>query len=330
MKRPHRILYVRTDRIGDVLMNLPALRVLRRAYPKAWITLWAPRPVADLLRGHPDLDETMPLDTAGLRRSWIARWKGVRTLRKARFDMAIAADPDKWIHALLWASGIPLRYGYARKWGGLLNRKAGRAVEPSAHEIERNLGLVSLAAPGEWDGRIELPSDEYARDAIVRRLDAEGPGAAWAVLHTGTSDPRKRWPAERWAELSEHLRRQRGLRTLLIGDAAERNAAEIVTHRTPDAVDWTGRTSLRELTELLRLPRVAAMVSSDSGPAHLAWIVGTPLVALYPTDYSGSDPVRWGPRGQGPSRIVRRALADIDPESVSLEVLAVERSRLSR
>lgn len=331
MKGPHRILYVRTDRIGDVLMNLPAIRALRSSYPKAWIAVLVDAPLAELLRSHSDIDEVIPVDAARLRRIPTYRWAVLRQLRRARFDLAIVSNPDKWSHALVWAAGIPVRCGWAQKWGFLLNRSIRNHGADGVHEIERNLELVSRVAPKGWDGRIDLPHDPYVEEAVVRRLNAEGPERVpWVVLHTGTSDPRKRWPAERWGELASGLRRERGLRTLLIGGSSEGAAADVVRRMQPDAVDWTGRTTLRELTALLRLERIAAVVSSDSGPAHIAWILKTPLVVLFPPECPGSDPARWGPLGTGPFRIVRRALQDTGADQVCFDVMAVERSRVLR
>ena len=86
MRQIHRILFIRTDRMGDVLMNLPALHVLRQSYPKAWIALLLDRSVAGLFRGHPDLDELIIVDAAELKQSGRKRRKLAQELRKARFD----------------------------------------------------------------------------------------------------------------------------------------------------------------------------------------------------------------------------------------------------
>ena len=67
MREIHRILFVRTDRIGDVLMNIPAIHLLRQTFPKSWITALIDESVRDLLRGHPDVDELLAVDAARMK-----------------------------------------------------------------------------------------------------------------------------------------------------------------------------------------------------------------------------------------------------------------------
>ncbi|MCG3175935.1 MAG: hypothetical protein MOGMAGMI_00872 [Candidatus Omnitrophica bacterium] len=317
MRSPYRIVYLRTDRIGDVLMNLPALRALRLSYPKSWITLVADRPVAELLKGHPDLDEVMPVDAGALAASGRSRAALRAALKGGGFDLAIVSNPDRHLHHLVWASGIGVRLGQDRKWSFLLNKRIPAPVDPALHEIERNLRLVSAVTSRGWDGRIELPADAEIERRISERLTAETRGSKSVVLlHTGTSDPRKRWPADRWAELGRSLEGRSGCRPVVVGGPEEAAAAAEVRAACPDALDWTGGTTLRELAALTRDPRVAAMISADSGPAHIAWISGCRLVVMYPTDCPGSDPQRWGPRGSAPTAVIRRSVADITAEDV--------------
>src|ERR1041385_7693586 len=89
-----RILYVRTDRIGDVLMNLPAIRLLRQTYPKAWITLMLDRSVSDLLNGHPDIDEVWPVSAGEIKKSFRCRVLLTQKIKQAGFDLGIASNPD--------------------------------------------------------------------------------------------------------------------------------------------------------------------------------------------------------------------------------------------
>src|SRR3989338_7514686 len=100
MARVHKILFVRTDRIGDVLMNLPAIRAMRKSYPKSWITLALDSRVAPLLKGHRDIDELMPVHTGDWKNKPAYRFKILREICAAKFNAAIVSNPDKYFHAL--------------------------------------------------------------------------------------------------------------------------------------------------------------------------------------------------------------------------------------
>ncbi len=124
-----RILFIRTDRMGDVLMNLPAIRLLRQTFPKAWITLMLDESVVELLSGHPDIDEVVPVSSRQLKKSIRYRVVLTKTLRRAGFDLGIASNPDKNLHAMLFFARVPVRVGYDRKWPFFLNKKVEKMRE---------------------------------------------------------------------------------------------------------------------------------------------------------------------------------------------------------
>jgi heptosyltransferase-2 len=304
--------------MGDALMNLPALHLLRQTFPKAWLTFLCDAGVADLFRGHPDIDEVMTVDAAALGRSFRARRELFVRIRKASFDVAVVSNPGKFFHALTWLARIPHRVGIDRKWGFLLTKRLPPAgAESPRHEIDRNLDLASLASDKTWDGTLLLPADETALRAVGTRLAAECPGEKVIVaVHPGTSNPRKLWAPARWAELCERAA-EGGAAIVLIGGTEEAGrSAEVASKTRAPLVDWTGRLSLKELAAFLGHPRVKALVSSDSGPVHVAWMRGTPVVALYSKDDPGSDPRRWGPRDGGRSRAVWKPMAEITSSEV--------------
>ncbi|MBI4432047.1 MAG: glycosyltransferase family 9 protein [Candidatus Omnitrophica bacterium] len=313
----HRILFIRTDRLGDALMNLPALRLLRQTYPKAWITFAVNSAIAPIFEGHPDWDEVMPVDLRGR--------LPVQAVRKAHFDMAIISNPAKRAHLLAFLSGIRHRVGYNRKWGFLLNRKIRDEKKNSGrHEIEHNLDLIRLVSKKEWDGAIMLSPAEAAVRQVQVMLEKECPSQNIIAIHPGTSDPNKRWDARHFAQLCSRLARQTQLKPVLIGGAEEKEVSEAVARQSEGALlDWTGRFSLQELAAFFKNPQVKGLVSVDSGPVHVAWISGAPVVALYARNTEGSSPERWGPR-DGKSRWIYKPMSEITPDEVFQEVLSLE------
>ncbi len=301
--------------MGDALMNLPAIRLVRQGHPKAWITMMADESVAPLFQGHPDIDEVMPVSGARLKKDRRYRRALLRTLRRARFDAALISNPEKTLHCLAFLSGIPLRAGYRRKWGFLLNRSLPDKKDQGLHEIDNNLRLAKLISGAEWDGHLSLPVDAASRSEIATRMRSQWADAAEIIaVHPGTSNPAKRWPIARFAELSSRMVKN-NYRVVLIGGEEERPVSAEVARAVPEAVDWTGRLSLKELTAFFGSGHVRALVSSDSGPVHIAWISGTPVVALYAKDALGSDPARWGPR-DGKSVCLHSPISEISVQEV--------------
>lgn len=326
MREVHRVLFIRTDRMGDLLMNLPAIRLVRQTFPKAWLTLLTDEPVADLLKGHPDIDEVMPIPAERLARDgWRGAWELSRRLRRASFDVAIVSNPDKLWHLAVFLAFIPHRVGYDRKWGFLLTKRIPDNSATSArHQMDLNLELASLASDRVWDGTLALPAEPDAQKRFSEKwaADVAADGAPVIALHPGTSNPAKRWPIERFQRLAEELSRK-GARVLLIGGAEEAgNSGAVAARCGGSAVDWTGKLPLRQLVALFASGRVRALVSCDSGPVHVAWVAGTPVVALYAQGVPGSDPRRWGPR-DGRSAVLFKPMEQIGVEEVLAAVQRV-------
>lgn len=314
MREICRILYIRTDRMGDVLMNLPAVRRLRQTFPKAWITLMVDTSVAELLRSHPDIDEIMAVSWKEIQKSVVCQWKLIQKVRKIKFDLAVVSNPHKFLHVLTWLGRIPRRLGINRKWGFLLT-KTIRDSKSGAdrHEIDRNLELAGLISDKNWDGKLALPVDEKSKRAVEQRLAQESPDAQNLIaIHAGTSNPKKRWPIERFVALCRQIQSRWPAATLiLIGGSEEIFISENLAKQLPTPVlDWTGRLGLQQLTAFLSHPNLKTLVSADSGPVHIAWMQGTPVVALYAQNTDGSNPVRWGPRDKK-SAVIHKPMGEI-------------------
>ena len=302
--------------MGDVLMNLPAIGLLRQNFPKAWITLLADRSVAGLFSGHADLDEVMEVDALALSKDARARRDLKRRVRQARYDLAVVSNPGKFFHFLCFACRIPLRVGWRRKWPFLLNRSLpDKKDEGLVHEIDSNLSLVRLVCPKtSWDGRVRLTVDETASREVKQLLDDSGVFGKIVVLHASSSRPEKKWPSANYAELCRRLRSNKDLSTVLIGTEGEKaEADQIIRSSGGAALNLCGKLSLKQLVAFFNEARVRALISSDSGPVHVAWMCGKPVVAFYAADVPGSNPTRWGPR-DGRSQVLFKPIRDIRVE----------------
>jgi len=309
-----RIVFVRTDRLGETLLNLPAIHALRQAYPDAHLTLLIHPSLQELLAGHPDVSAVVAepmVSGSWWRRVWHLGW----LWRSWHPDLIMLSNPKKEYHAGAWLAGIPQRVGWNRKWGWLLtHRLQDQKRLGERHEVEYNfdlleaLGISAIPEPIPW-----LPIDQQAEDVISQLLGQVGVAvnSQLVAVHPWTSNPRKQWPVERFRSLIRQVAQRAGVTPVVIGGQEEQaRVAELgnIGEGTEQVLNLVGRCSLRELAALLR--RVRALVSNDSGPMHLAAAVGTPVIALFGTAEPGSHPRRWGPWGSGHT-VIHKPLHEI-------------------
>lgn len=298
---PERILIVRNDRMGDLLMSLPAVHELKAAFPKAEVSLLVQKGLEPMVEGHPDVQRIL---TTGWRKGngWgeIIRWAW--RLRVRRFDWVVVMNPTRLFHVASFLAGIPVRIGYRRKLGFLLTRsipdtKASRAL----HEAQYNLELVRLLGIQPAAQVLSLPRQKETDAQAERLLSEHGiPLSSRPVaFHPWTSNPTKGWPLESFGTVMGQLL-PFGYSILTIGGEESVPRMEQWKARAPEiahrVVDLVGQVPLKTLPALLRLCSV--LVSNDSGPVHVAAAVGTPTVVVAPRSH-GIQLARWHPLGNG-------------------------------
>ena len=295
-----RVLFVRTDRLGETLLNLPAVATLRAALPQASLSLLVNPELQALLSRVQGVDRVLTDAPSAGRAWWVRAVTLGRTLRAERFDAAFVSNPRKDLHVAVWLAGIPCRVGYDRKWGRLLTcRLPDRKALGDRPEVEYNLDLVravGLPTPVlQW----QLPRFERERVDVDQLLAQQGiaPGQPLLAVHPWTSNPVKQWPAERFRVLMERAVQRLPVRVVIVGGREERDQAGAVLPPGVPIADLVGRVTLLQLAALLQRARL--LVSNDSGPVHLAAAVGTKTLVLFGTPTPSGGPQRWGPWGEG-------------------------------
>ncbi len=289
------ILLIRTDRFGEFLLNIPAMRALKEKYPQAKLTLAVNSAVCELAAAVECVDEAVVWDNA---------FK--RNLREQKFDLCVVLNPTKEAHwAVFWA-GIPRRVGYNRKWGILLTHRLKDTKHlGDRHEVDCNLELVGLIGAKTLDKTLKIKVD----DSLFREFI----GQKIVVIHPFTSDPVKQWPMERFKELAQRITQEMKVKVVLVGRVEDRGQSPSRTVPL-EVIDLINKTSLVELATLLK--RCSLLISCDSGPMHLAAAVGTPVLALFRNDLPGKTARRWGPWGEGHIVIEKSSLNDISVDEV--------------
>lgn len=290
-----RILLIKPSALGDVVHSLPVLRLIRRRFPEAHIA-WLINPgFAGLIEGHPDLNEVIRFERKRFGRSLVDRQARAaflgfsRELRDRRFDLVIDLQGLFRSGWLAWQTRAAVRVGFsnARELAAAFYTHRVRVGNPDVHAIERYLTVARAigcdAGPIEFDFAI-TDADRASTAAMVAPA-----GESYAVMLPGTNWRTKRWPVEHFSAVSDGLRRERGLRSVVAGGAEDRPLGEAIE----SAVNLAGKTTLKQLVALLE--RAEVVIANDTGPMHIAAALGRPLVTVF----GPTNPVRTGPYRRG-------------------------------
>jgi heptosyltransferase-3 len=298
-----RLLVIKFRSPGDVLLMVPALKALRRAFPEARLSVAVNAEAAPLIEHHPAVSEALPYDRAARSLSWWRRLsleaRLLGRVRAAGFELAVNATEGDRGALLALASGAALRVGFEPHKGGALQGLKRRAfthllpLPPNdRHNVMANLDLIALLGIDVSDRAVELALEEADRARVEGLLAGAGvePGEPVVHVHAPSRVTYKCWRPEFMAAVIDHLELERGVRVALSGAPPEAPyVANITGLCRSRPIDLTGRLSLRQAGALAQ--RATLFFGVDTVVMHMAAAVGTPVVALFGPTYAGG----WGP-----------------------------------
>ncbi len=312
-----KILIIKLSAIGDVVQSLCVLDALKARFPDAEIDWLAGEAAAGLLKGHPMLEEVIvyprkrfgnlcsqPLSWPQLMREGRIFLSG---LRKKRYDIVLDLQGLLKSGVLAWLSRGDRKIGFAATREGsslFLNEKLS-SYDPDQHAVLRYM-RIAYHLGADRDRPLGFPLGT-GRDKLLKAakvLEQHGLSAGRTVgLIPGTRWETKHWTAAGFAETGELIRKETGLEPVILGSRSDMKLAdEINRHAHRHITDLTGRTDLKTLAALFTM--TAAVISTDTGPMHLAAAAGSPVVALF----GPTAPNRTGPFSSR-SRVVCRHLS---------------------
>jgi len=286
-----RVLALRTDSAGDVLMTGPALRALRAWQPRAHLALLTSPSGATAAQLLPELDEIVVANVPwqpGAAADPAADSLLLKRLRAGRFDAAVifTVHTQSALPAALLCrmAGIDRRLAHVREnpYGLLTDWVPDPEVsEPLRHEVRRQLDLLTAAGIPVGDEHLSLHVPDWAMRRAIERLAQAGLDASegWFVVHPGASAPSRRYGAAGFGRAARAIADRTGARPVITGSDDERTLAESVAALAGDAVNLAGDLSLPVFAALLAVAPL--LVTGNTGPVHLAAAVGTPVVDVY-------------------------------------------------
>ena len=275
-------LIVQTAFPGDVILTLPLIQVLKRSLPSAAIDIVVIPGAAKLLRNHPALRSVIEFDKRGKDSGFWGLMREVSLIRKGSYDLAVVPHRSLRSALLVRLGKIPLRVGFHTSSGKILFNEVVH-YEKSLHEVERNLSLLRPLGfeekgteypalyPADDDRRAVNDVLDHAGIRDLTDVIAVAPGTVWNT---------KRWPEERFVELSRKLVGN-GWKVALIGGEGDAALCDRIVRNvaSSDVFSTAGKLSLLQSAEIIRRCRV--LVCNDSAPMHLAVAVRTPVVAVF-------------------------------------------------
>ncbi|RJP29701.1 MAG: lipopolysaccharide heptosyltransferase II [Candidatus Omnitrophota bacterium] len=295
-----RILIVRTDRIGDVVLSTPVIKNLRNRFPSAYIAMVVSPQAKEIIDNNPYLDEVILYDKDKEHKGWQQSMEFAGLLAKKKFDIAIILHPTNRMHLLTFLAKIPVRVGYDKKMGFLLSKKIKHTKQlGQKHELEYNLDLLKAiginAEDKELIFNIRPEVEIWARHKLMN-LGVKDNEKVIAI-HPSASCPSKIWPHERFAQLADKLIEKYSFKVLIVAAAKDNYLAEkVMKEMYNEAINLSGETSVSQLAAILK--RSVLFISNDSGPVHVASAVNTPVISIFGRNQAGLSPKRWAPVGK--------------------------------
>jgi len=315
IRKPGSILIIKLSAIGDVVHTLPLLEVLRKNFPTARIDWLVEEEASQIITGHKGIDRVI----VSYRKSWLRNFlkpkglvpavKGlldfIHELRLQEYDLVIDLQG-------LFKSGLLTGLSRGHRKIGFTGGKEGSVlflterpypVDLNRHAIERSLKAADYlkCKVDSWDGKIPLSDSDrtridrllYENSITDNNFVAINPMARWKT---------KLWEPERFASLAGRIQKELSLKVVFTGSGHDRPIIDkIVQNMVEGPINLAGKTSLKELAYLFS--RCRLVVSTDTGPMHIAAAMGTPTVALF----GPTAPWRTGPYGMG-HKVVREEL----------------------
>ena len=272
LKNIKKVLIVRTDHIGEVLLSTVVVDAIKKHYPQAKITFATSSLSKSIVEAKQGIDEIIVFETLGKKITFFEMFIWAGKLLFKRFDLAIVLNSHKFLHLAIFFAGIKWRLGFERKWSFLLTHKiADHRTEGTKHEVDYTLELLEAIGIKEQGLKPELTVSEsevaQIRNLLISKsIDLK---KKLIVVQPGSSIIQKRWPNEYFIELIQKIISCYDVNILLLGNNDEAELCSDISKQFDENIfNLAGKLNLMQLIALLSI--AGLVITNDSGPMHIA------------------------------------------------------------
>ncbi|MBI5554344.1 MAG: lipopolysaccharide heptosyltransferase II [Elusimicrobia bacterium] len=283
MDKIKRILIIQTAFLGDVVLTIPLVMAVKKAFPDSYLSVMVTPAVKEILENNPAIDEIIVFDKKGKDRSWPAFWKLAAKIKAHNFNVALLPHRSFKSVWLCFLARIPKRIGFNISAGSfLLTAQVPYGKSKNIHEIDRNLDLLKPLGVKDEKSAIFLdPGPEAVNYALEFCNDYEIKAGDLVIgINPGSVWPTKRYATEKYAALADRLIQGLKATVIIIGSPADVPVADKMAREMREtAINLAGRTTISQITAVMK--RFNLLVSNDSGAMHIAVALGVPVVAIF-------------------------------------------------
>jgi heptosyltransferase-1 len=306
-KDPRSILIIKLSAIGDVVHTLPFLEVVRANFPNARIDWVVEEASSQIIEGHPAIDHVMVSHrTSWQKQLFRGRESSAALMQIQKFLKELREETYDWVVDLQGLLKSALLLGLSRgrrKIGPSWGKEGSRLflteppffVEPDLHAVEKYLKAAEYLGCDRTIWKGDIPIREADKRTIEKFLrDSEVDGKVLVGINPMAKWTTKLWESEKFSALADRLQKELSCRVIFTGSRQDREEVDKIIQRMDEnPLNLTGRTNLKELAYLYS--RCQLLISTDTGPMHIAAAMGCPVVALF----GPTAPRRTGPYGPG-------------------------------
>lgn len=281
----------RLSALGDVLMFLPTVRALQRAYPKARMTWIISSPAYDLVKHIADIEFIVIKKPESLRDYWSLRQK----FKKHNFDVLLAAQASFRAHTIIPLIKAKRKIGYDSIRGKEGHRFVVQEHIPfkTVHTLEGFMQFAEKVGVSDLSVQWNLPLDPDDKKWVETHQIQWGIQGPMVVVNPAASKPERSWNAKRYAEVIQFLQKRYHANVILCGGpSAHDKDLAVEIQKEVQVIDMVGQTRLPQLLALIAAADL--VICPDTGPSHMAAAVGTPVIAIHGV----TKPEISGPYGQ--------------------------------
>lgn len=305
-----KVLLIRLDHLGDVLLTTPAIKTLKKQFPDARLTMLVKEWSYETIRNNPTIDKiivfnsfwTIPREEGNKSVGVTGIVRLIRHLRREHFDLAIDFKGDFRNILIAYLAGTRRRISYAVRGGGFLLTDIV-PYEPGIHEIDKNLKLLSPLGVNSQESNMELHVDDKDIAAVESIFAKKGIDSKRRIiaLHPGGGSEYKCWGGEKFITIAEKLTKDSFTNVLIFAGHYERKSFQ-VEGKSARGIFVMPNLSVCQMAAAFK--KCDLLVCNDSGPMHIGFAVGTPTVAIFGPTF----PNRFGPKDLRKNRVVRLQL----------------------